>query len=130
MGEDEQEAGAPWPVPGATTTSTEGEKLIWHERWGWQSQDDIIADQRAEIEALKAELEALKQQQADGPAKCTVCAKKLVGMWRTSGQGLCQSCQPAKCTEDGCEIGLIKSRRSVGKCRVHGGYEGLPKKGV
>ena len=93
MGEDEQEAGAPWPVPGATTTSTEGEKLIlvWHERWGWQSQDDIIADQRAEIEALKAELEALKQQQADGPAKCTVCAKKLVGMWRTSGQGLCQS---------------------------------------
>ena len=142
MGEDEQEAGAPWPVPGATTTSTEGEKLIWHERWGWQSQDDIIADQRAEIEALKAEnkalraeLEALKQPKPRAPRalpnlpECSGpgCPKMLKGMWLTSGLGLCKSCLPSKCAEEGCEKRLLHSWRFVGKCKFHGGYEGLPK---
>ena len=73
-------------------------------------------------------IEVGEESAEDAPVtKCTVCAKQLRGMWRTSGQGLCQSCQPAKCTEEGCGKRLLKAWRFVGKCCAHGGYEGLPK---
>ena len=54
-----------------------------------------------------------------------VCGKELRGDFRAGGQGLCATCQPAKCTEEGCGARLIKSWRFVGKCRVHGGREGV-----
>ena len=128
-----------WPEPGATATSTEGEELIWHERWGWGTASehetaDIIEDQRAEIEALKAENEALKAEvealKGERPApvpdnytRCSApgCTTRLYGAFRTSGQGLCKSHLPAKCTVEGCGKKLWLTWRFVGKCKEHGG---------
>ena len=137
----DNEAGmSPWPEAGATATSTEGEGLIWHERWGWGTTSehetaDIIEDQRAEIEALKAENEALKAEvealKGERPApvhdnytRCSApgCTTRLYGVFRTSGQGLCKGhTQPAQCTVDGCGKKLVGEFRTSGQglCKSH-----------
>ena len=84
-----------------------------------------IAAQAAYIAKLDIAIAAEKATLATLRGASCVCGKKLTGVFRTSGQGLCATCQPAKCTEEGCEARLIKSWRFVGKCRVHGGREGV-----
>ena len=81
------------------------------------AQAAYIAELDIAIAAQKAELATLR---------CSVCGALLRGDFRASGQGLCAKCQPAKCIEEGCGARLNKTWRFVAKCRVHGGYEGLP----
>ena len=74
------------------------------------------------IAAEKATLATLRGVQGKN---CSVCGASLRGKFRTSGQMLCQKCQPVKCTKEGCETSLKKDWRFVGKCRAHGGREGV-----
>ena len=86
------------------------------------AQAAYIAKLDIAIAAEKATLATLRGAQGKN---CSVCGKNLRGVFRTSGQGLCATCQPVKCTEEGCETSLKKDWRFVGKCRAHGGREGV-----